>query len=114
MVAVYSASNAQTIQHTTWKSFFDAPINDTATLSIGSDTLTITSSRGVMDVALIHIVKDTIDINDVAGPIKCMPDDKGIYHITFTNGRLVLNVISDPCDGRNGALSGKEWMMVKK
>lgn len=115
IVAMCSTANAQTIQNTVWKSFFAAPINDTATLTVGSDTLTILSSRGIaLDVASIFIIKDTIKINDVRGPIKCSPDEKGIYLFTSDNGKLVLNIISDPCDGRANALSGRQWMMANK
>ena len=79
-------AKAQTLQHTEWKSFFDAPINDTATLSIGSDSLTILNSQGIaLDIASIRIAKDTLEINDVSGPIKCASDDKGIYSYTITN-----------------------------
>lgn len=109
------SANAQTIEHTVWKSFFEAPINDTATLSVGSDTLTISNSHGLaLVVASIHIIKDTIEINDVSGPVKCSPDDKGIYRFTLVNDKLVLNIISDDCDGRANAISGREWVMVTK
>ena len=115
IIIAHSVANAQTIQHTVWKSFFAAPIGDTATLSVGNDTLTISSSKGMaLDVASIHVMNDTIEINDVSGPIKCSPNDKGVYRFTLANGKLVLNIISDPCDGRANAISGREWMMANK
>ena len=115
IMAMHSDTNAQSIQHTVWKSFFNAPINDTATLSISIDTLTILNSHGMaLDVASIHIINDTVEINDVSGPIKCSSDDKGVYRFTLANGKLVLNIISDACDGRADAISGREWIMVNK
>lgn len=115
LVYIAPSANAQTIKHTVWKSFFKAPISDTATLSVGTDTLTISSSRGMaLVIASIHIKKDTIEINDKSGPIKCPADSKGIYHFTFINGKLVLNIISDDCDGRANHISGREWVRVTK
>src|SRR5450631_200739 len=105
IIAMHSSIVAQTIQHTVWKSFFDAPIGDTATLSIGTDSLTISNSHGTaLDIASLHIINDTIEINDVSGPIKCSPDDKGVYRFTSAKGKLVLNIISDACDGRANAI----------
>ena len=115
IIAFQNTIKAQTIQHTVWKSFFDAPINDTATLSIGSDSLTISSSHGMaLDAAAIKFNNDTIEINDVSGPIKCSSDDKGVYRYLITNGKLVLTIISDNCDGRANAISGRQWMVANK
>lgn len=115
MLALHNTTKAQTLQHSIWKSFFDAPINDTATLSIGIDSLTISNSHGMaLDVAAIKISNDTLEINDVSGPIKCSSDDKGVYSYTITNGKLVLTIISDNCDGRANAISGRQWMLADK
>ncbi len=115
IIALQNTTKAQALQHKSWKSFFDAPINDTATLSIGSDSLTISSSHGMaLVVATIKISNDTIQINDVSGPIKCSPDDKGVYSYAITNGKLVLTIISDNCDGRANAIGGRQWMMADK
>lgn len=115
IIALQNTTKAQALQHTVWKSFFDAPINDTATLSIGSDSLTISSSHGMaLVVAFIHISNDTIETNDVSGPIKCLPDDKGVYSYAITNGKLVLTIISDNCDGRANAISGRQWVVANK
>lgn len=114
-IAIQNTTKAQTIQHTVWKSFFAAPINDTATLSIGTDSLTLSSSHGMaLNVAAIKISKDTIEINDVSGPMKCSSDDKGVYNYTITNGTLVLTIISDNCDGRANTISGRQWMVANK
>lgn len=115
ITALQNTTKAQTLQHTVWKSFFDAPINDTATLSIGTDSLKISNSHGMaLDVAAIKISGDTLKIIDVSGPIKCSSDDKGAYSYAITNGKLVLTIISDNCDGRANAIGGRQWMMADK
>jgi hypothetical protein len=115
ILAFHNTTKAQALQNTTWKSFFDAPINDTATLSIGTDSLFISNSHGMaLDVAVIKISGDTLEINDVSGPIKCASDDKGVYSYAITNGKLVLTIISDDCDGRANAISGRQWMVANK
>lgn len=114
-IAIQNTTNAQTLQHTSWKSFFAEPINDTATLSIGTDSLILSSSNGMaLNVAAIKISKDTLEINDVSGPRKCSSDDKGVYSYSITNGTLVLTIISDNCDGRANAISGRQWMAANK
>ena len=111
MIALQSTSNAQTIQSTVWKSYFAAPINDTATLAIGKDSITISNSHGMTIVkSTVHIGNDTITINDVEGPIKCLPDDNGVYSYKVSPDKLILHVITDPCDGRANSISDREWM----
>ena len=115
MVALHNTSNAQTIQNTVWKSYFADPINDTATLSIASDSIIISNSHGMIVVkSIFHINADTITINDVEGAIKCSPDENGVYHYTLSADKLVLHLISDPCDGRANSISDREWMKVNK
>jgi hypothetical protein len=111
MVALQNTSNAQIIQNTVWKSFFAAPINDTATLTIGNDSITISNSHGITMVkSTVRINADTITIKDVDGPIKCSSDENGVYHYTLSADKLVLHLISDLCDGRANSISDREWM----
>ena len=111
MLALHNTSNTQTIQNTVWKSYFADPINDTATLAIGNDSITISNSQGMTVVkSTFHINADTITINDVEGAIKCSPDESGVYHYTLSADKLVLHLISDPCDGRANSISDREWM----
>lgn len=115
MIALQNTSHAQTIQNTVWKSYFADPINDTATLTIGNDSVTISNSHGMTVVkSTMHINNDTITINDVDGPIKCSPDDNGVYSYKVSADKLVLHVVNDPCDGRANSISDREWMMVNK
>ncbi len=111
MIALQNTSNGQTIQNTVWKSYFADPINDTATLTIGNDSTTISTSKGMTVVkSVVHISNDTVTINDVEGAIKCSPDDNGVYHYKVSAGKLTLHVITDPCDGRANTISDREWM----
>jgi len=115
MLALQNTSNAQTIQNTVWKSYFADPINDTATLSIANDSITISNSHGMTVVkSIFHINADTITINDVEGAIKCSPDENGVYHYTLSADKLGLHLISDPCDGRANSISDREWMKENK
>ena len=115
MIALHNTSNAQTIQNTVWKSYFADPINDTATLSIVNDSITISNSHGMTVVkSTVHFSSDTITINDVEGAIKCSSDENGVYHYTLSADKLVLHLISDPCDGRANSISDREWMKENK
>ncbi len=115
MIALQSTSNAQTIQNSVFKSYFAAPINDTATLSIVKDTMTISNTGGMTIVkSIVHLSNDTITITDFAGRIKCSPDDNGVYIYKISAGKLVLHVITDPCDGRANSISERDWMFVNK
>ena len=115
MIALQNTSNAQTIQNTVWKSYFADPINDTATLAIGNDSITISNSHGMTVVkSTVHISNDSITINDVNGPIKCSPDDNGIYSFKVSANKLILHVMNDPCDGRANSISDRGWVKVNK
>ncbi len=115
LIAVQNNSHAQTITNTVWKSYFGAPINDTATLTIRNDSSSITNSHGMTVVmSTVHVSNDTISIVDVAGPIKCQQDATGIYSYTISGDKLILHVVSDDCDGRANSLSDRQWMKVSK
>lgn len=114
-IALQNTSNAQTIQNTVWKSYFADPINDTATLTIATDSITISNSHGMTIVkSTIHVNNDTVTINDVEGAIKCSPDDAGIYSYKISENKLVLHLITDSCDGRANSISDKEWMKANE
>ena len=114
VVVMHTASTAQAIKNTSWKAYFDAPINDTATLTVGNDSTTITNTQGMTVVmSAIHIAGDTITIKDVTGPIACPPDATGTYTYTIATDKMVLHLVSDDCDGRASAISNREWTKVK-
>ena len=111
LVALCSTSSAQNIQNTVWKSYFAAPINDTATLVIGNDSITISNSQGMTVVkSTIHVNNDTILINDVGGGVMCPSDEQGVYSYKMTSNKLALHIITDPCDGRANSISDREWL----
>lgn len=111
ILALHNTSTAQTIQNTVWKSYFADPINDTATLAIENNSITISNSHGMLVVkSKFHINNDTITINDVDGPIKCASDEDGVYSYKVSAHKLVLHVIDDSCDGRANSISDREWM----
>lgn len=115
MIALPDTSNAQTIQTTVWKSYFAGPINDTATLAIGNDSMTVSNSHGMTIIkSTVHISNDTITINDVEGAMKCSNDDNGVYSYKISADKLILHLITDPCDGRADAIGDREWMRVNK
>ncbi len=115
MIALQNTSNAQTIQNTVWKSYFADPINDTATLTIGKDSITISNSKGMTVVkSVAHFSNDTVTINDVEGVIKCSPDDNGVYSYKVSADKLTLHVITDACDGRANSISDREWMKANR
>jgi hypothetical protein len=104
---------AQSLQKTRWKSFFAAPINDTATLTINRDTSIISSSKGIELVrSNFRVSHDTVSISDIGGPIACL-DEPALYKISNSGTVLKLTIISDPCDGRANSLSGREWIKLE-
>lgn len=110
----FTQSHAQSLQKTQWKSLFAAPINDTGIFSFGKDTSNITNSKGAEIVrSVFHVSHDTVTIKDVSGEIAC-GDETGVYTFTITQTTLKLMVVTDPCDGRANALSGRVWTRDKK
>jgi len=106
---------AQTINNKSWKTYIDAPINDTAILNIYSDSSFITNVRGeVMVRHHCNIAGDTLTIEDYSGDQQGCPGIKGSYKINFTDDGFTLKSISDPCDGRSHALAGRKWIEAKK
>ena len=104
--------NAQSLHNTAWKAFFTGP-NDTLTLHIGIDSSFVTMSNG--DIAArstIRVSKDTLSLTDFDGQFMC-PNSTGVYQFTVSTDKLVMKLISDPCDGRSTAINGVEWSRVK-
>lgn len=110
LVSVLSHVHAQSIDNKNWKAYLDAPINDTVTFHMRSDSSFVTSSNGNV-VIRIHcaIIGDTLTIvNQDADEHGC-PEQKGKYMITLKDDSLILTVIEDACEGRAHALSGVKW-----
>lgn len=106
---------AQSIDNKRWKSYINAPINDTAFLSINTDSSFITNSGGRVMVRFhSKISGDTLSFVDYGTEEQGCPDLKGIYKINVTSDSLILTLIGDECDGRSEALAGRKWVEAKK
>jgi hypothetical protein len=114
LVAAVTNGKAQNLnlQNTSWKMYFDQ-LHDTLTMHLGKDSSFVTDSGGEVVVkSTFKVAKDTLDIRDYEGRYQC-PGDEGIYKVTIVDGALNFTLISDPCEGRNGSLSGSKWIKAK-
>jgi hypothetical protein len=101
---------AQSITNKSWKTYIDAPINDTAILNIHADSSSITNTRG--QVMVRHHCKvsgDTLTIEDLGTEEQGCPGIKGSYKINFIDNGFTLIMINDACTGRSQALAGRKW-----
>ena len=109
-----SALRAQSIDNKNWKAYLDAPINDTITFHIHSDSSFLTNSNGDIVIRLqCAIASDTVSMVNKDGEQHGCPDQKGKYKINIKDGDLILTLIDDPCEGRSRALHGVKWKAVK-
>lgn len=107
--------HAQSINNKSWKTYMDAPINDTAILNIYTDSSSITNSQGqVMVRHQCKISGDTLTIQDLGTEEQGCSGIKGIYKINLTENGFTLALISDACSGRSQALAGRKWTEIAK
>jgi len=107
--------HAQSIDNKSWKAYLDAPINDTVTFHIQSDSSFVTDSNG--DVVIrtrCMIADDTLTIVNQDAEQSGCPDQKGKYKISLTGDSFILALIEDACEGRAHALQGVKWRQVAK
>ena len=106
---------AQSIDNRNWKAHLDAPINDTVTFHIQSDSSFVTNSnREVVIRMRCMIAGDTLTIVNQDAEEHGCPDQKGKYKIDLKDDSLVLTLIDDACEGRAHALHGVKWKAVTK
>jgi hypothetical protein len=110
-----SQLRAQSINNNSWKTYIDAPINDTAIFNIYADSTFITNLKGeVMVRHQCKVISDTLTIVDFSTDEQGCPGIKGSYKINFTNDSFTLTLISDSCAGRSQALAGRKWIEAIK
>ena len=104
------ASQSQSIDSKNWKAHLPAPINDTVTLHLNSDSSFIANSDGQVVIRMsCMIVGNTLTlVNQDPGEHGC-PNQKGTYTINYKGKDFTLSVVSDPCEGRAHALTGVTW-----
>jgi len=107
--------HAQSICDKRWKSYINAPINDTAFLSVYKDSSFITNGTGQV---MVHfhssISGDTLSLIDYGTEEQGCPNLKGVYKINVIGDTFTLTLIGDECDGRSQALAGRNWVEAKK
>ncbi|HEV8508027.1 MAG TPA: hypothetical protein VGQ53_21640 [Chitinophagaceae bacterium] len=106
---------SQSIDSRNWKAHLPAPINDTVTLHLNSDSSFIANSDGQVVIRMsCMIVGNTLTlVNQDPGEHGC-PDQKGTYAINYKGKDFTLSLISDPCEGRSHALAGVIWTESSK
>ena len=106
---------AQSIDNRNWKAYLEAPINDTVTFHIHSDSSFVTNSSGEVVIRVnCTIARDTLTIVNLDGAETGCPDQKGKYKIDLKENGLILTLIDDACEGRAHALHGVKWKEVTK
>ena len=103
-------SQSQSIDNKNWKANLPAPINDTVTFHLNSDSSFIANGEGQVVIRMSCAVNgNTLTmVNQNPGEHGC-PDQKGTYTINFKGNDFTLSVVSDPCEGRAHALAGVIW-----
>jgi len=91
-VSTLSHLHAQSINNRNWKAFLDAPINDTVTFHIQSDSSFVTNSNGEV-VIRVHcmIGGDTLTIVNQDPEENGCPDLKGKYKIDLQGAAILLH-----------------------
>ena len=115
LVSILPRTYGQSIDKKTWKAYLDAPINDTVSLHLNSDSSFMTNSSGQIVIRVsCTIAGDTITIvNQEADEHGC-PGQKGIYTINFNDKGFTLTLVNDACEGRAHALAGVTWTESRK
>jgi len=108
-------SQSQSIDNRNWKAYLTAPINDTVTFHLNSNSSFITNSNGEVVIRLSCIITaDTLTmVNQDPNEHGC-PDQKGVYAINFKENGFTLDLINDACEGRAHALTGVTWKDPEK
>jgi hypothetical protein len=102
--------HAQSIDNRDWKAYLEAPINDTVTFHIRSDSSFVTNSNGEVVIRVgCSIARDTLTIANLDGAETGCPDQKGKYKIDLTENSFKLTRIEDACEGRAQAITGVIW-----
>ena len=106
--------HAQSIQNTSWKTFFADPISDSITIHFGADASFITGSKGDTLVRSdTRISGDTLTFNDYGGIYGCL-GLTGKYKIHMTQATLNLELIYDPCEGRSQSSAVTTWRKISR
>jgi hypothetical protein len=114
-VSALSHLQAQSIDNKNWKAYLEAPISDTVTFHIHSDSSFVTNSNGDVVIRLrCSVAGDTLTIVNQDGEETGCPDQKGKYRINLNDDVLILTLIDDACEGRSRALQGIKWKSVIK
>ena len=102
--------HAQSIDNRNWKAYLEAPINDTVTFHVHSDSSFVTNSNGEVVIRLnCTINSDTLTIVNQDGAETGCPDQKGKYKIDLKENSFKLSRIEDACAGRAQAITGVIW-----
>ena len=105
-------SNAQSLHNTAWKMYV-AGLNDTITLHIGTDSSFVTLTSGdVVIRSVVHVSGDTLSMKDIDGQYAC-PNGAGIYQYAIKEDKLIMRMITDPCDDRATSINGVAWDRAK-
>ena len=101
---------AQSVDNRNWKAYLEAPINDTVTFHIHSDSSFVTNSNGEVVIRVnCAITRDSLTIVNQDGAETGCPDQKGKYKIDLKENNFKLTLIEDACEGRAQALNGVIW-----
>ena len=107
---VSTLCHAQSIDNRNWKAYLQAPINDTVTFHIHSDSSFVTNSNGEVVIRVnCTIDRDTLTIVNQDGAETGCPDQKGKYKIDLKETSFKLTIIEDACEGRAQAITGVTW-----
>ncbi|HEV3412521.1 MAG TPA: hypothetical protein VG101_08580 [Puia sp.] len=103
--------DAQSILRTKWRTYY-LPITDTITVSFGSDSMAVTTSKGA---ALLQsrfkLANDVLTLQDYGGANMCA-DLAGTYQVRISADTLILVMDRDQCEARGGTLMAKRWVRV--
>src|SRR5438477_3629106 len=89
--------HAQAIDNRNWKAYLEAPINDTVTFHIHSDSSFVTNSNGEVVIRVsCTIAHDSLIIVNQDGAEHGCPDQKGKYKIDLKENSFKLTLIEDP------------------
>lgn len=114
-LSAFTRTEAQSINNKSWKTYMDAPINDTVILHIYSDSSSVTRSNGDLLVQLqCKTQNDTLAVTDAGSNDMSCHEVPGIYKISQDEKSFTLTLINDACDGRAMALPNRKWTEVKK
>jgi hypothetical protein len=112
LVAGAFRADAQSLQNTAWKTYVSG-LNDTLTLHIGTDSSFVSTGSGdVVIRSVVQVSADTVSMRDVDGQYACT-NGTGIYKYSIKEDKLVMKMVTDPCDNRSGAIDGITWDRAK-